>query len=65
MPDNSAEIAKIRKILRTGATSASIDGRTVQYDFDELRRQLRELIETDDALQGQRPLVSRIRLGNF
>jgi len=65
MANNTAAIAKIQKILQAGASSGTIDGRSVTYDFAELRRQLRELQATDDTQKGRRPVVSRIRLGNF
>jgi LPS sulfotransferase NodH len=63
MANNTAKIAELEDILQTGATSATIDGRTVHYDFDEIRRQLRELRANDDSQRGRRPVISRIRLG--
>lgn len=65
MADNSVRIAQIQAILRAGATSVSIDGRTVTYDFAELRRQLRELQAEDDTFRGRRPAASTINLGGF
>ncbi|MGC4004680.1 MAG: hypothetical protein QM811_16800 [Pirellulales bacterium] len=64
MANNTAAIAAIDKILRAGATTVTIDGRSVTYDFAELRRQRRELIESDDAQTGRRPVVSTVSLGN-
>jgi hypothetical protein len=62
MPDNSAAIAKIEAILNTGATSVTTDGTTVNYDFDELRRRLKELRNTDPAYRRSR--IGQIDLSN-
>lgn len=62
MPDNSAAIAKIEAILNAGATSVTTDGTTVNYDFDELRRRLKELRNTDPAYRRSR--VGQIDLSN-
>lgn len=62
MPDNSAAIAKIEAILNTGATSVTTDGTTVNYDFEELRRRLKELRNTDPALKRSR--IGQIDLSN-
>lgn len=61
MADNSARIAKIKRILESGVKSTTIDGVTVNYDFDELRLQLRRL-EAEDPNQTARPIVSSIDL---
>lgn len=37
------ELRNIERILATGATSVSVDGRTVNYDFAQLRIRAREL----------------------
>lgn len=66
MADNSERIAEIQKILRTGATKVKTpDGVEVEYDFDELRNQLRELQATDDTHRGRRPVASSVNLGGF
>jgi hypothetical protein len=65
MANNTAKIAALENILQAGVTSYTIDGRTVNYDLDEIRRQLRDLRQNDDSQSGRRPVVSRIRLGNF
>ncbi len=65
MANNTAKIAALENILQSGVTSYTIDGRTVTYDHDEIRRQLRDLRQNDDSQSGRRPVVSRIRLGNF
>jgi hypothetical protein len=63
--DNSERIAEIREILRTGASSVNTDGTAVTFDFDALRRELRELEGTDDILKGHRPVATSINLGGF
>lgn len=66
MPDNSKKIADIKAILEAGATTVSAEGVTVTYDFEQLRRQLRQLQLDDDSLAGRRPKVSTINLnGSF
>ena len=62
MADNSARIAEIQEILRTGASRVSKDGVTVDYQLDVLRAELRKLQGTDDSQKGRRPIVSRINL---
>jgi hypothetical protein len=62
MPDNSAAIAQIEAILNNGATSVTIDGTTVNYDFAELRRRLKELRNTDPAYRRSR--IGQIDLSN-
>ncbi len=60
--DNSLKIAKIKAILEAGATSVSVDGTSVTYDFEQLRTQLRQLQLADDAQKGQRPVVFSLDL---
>jgi hypothetical protein len=62
MPDNSVEIAKIKAILNTGAKTVVTDGTTVNYDFAELRRRLKELMAEDPAYRRSR--VGQIDLSN-
>lgn len=62
MADNTAAIAALEEILNNGATSVTVDGETIHYDFDEIRRRLRELRATDDDQAGQRPRLFRIDL---
>lgn len=47
MPDNSAAIARIEKLLNSGATKMNVDGQMVEVDPEALRRRLRELQESD------------------
>lgn len=63
--DNSAQIAKLQAILRAGAESVTVDGTTVRYDLAEVRRQLRELMASDNTQQGRRPVAASINLGGF
>lgn len=64
MPDHSARIAEIREILRSGVSSSTTDGTTVQFDLASLRKELRELMAEDDAYCVVRPRVASINLGN-
>lgn len=64
MADNSARIAEIQEILR-GAKSVSVDGVTTTYEFDSLRKELRDLQQTDDSQKTKRPVASSIYLGGF
>lgn len=61
--DNTARIAQIREILRTGATSVASDGTSVQFDFQQLRKELRDLEDQDDLRHGRRPVAASIKLG--
>lgn len=63
MADNTEQIAALRAILRAGAEQVATDGTSVRFDLETVRRELRELIATDDTLGGQRPVASTIRLG--
>jgi hypothetical protein len=63
--DNTARIKEIREILRAGASSVTTDGTSVSFDFDQLRKELRELEAADDAQKGKRPVASSIYLGGF
>lgn len=62
MADNSVQIARIQKILRNGVRTVVVDGVTTTFDFEELRRQLRELMASDDTHRGRRPVISTIDL---
>ena len=65
MADNSARIAEIQEILRAGATSVNVDGVNTTYNFDSLRKELRDLQQSDDTLKSKRPVASNIYLGGF
>lgn len=63
MPDNSTRIAAIEAILAEGATQVTTpDGTSVTYDFDQLRRELNRLRQSDTTLAGTRPTLARINL---
>lgn len=62
--DNSDEIARIRALLNSGATTISHDGQTVSLDQAALRRRLRELQATDSANPVKRPRVASINMSN-
>jgi hypothetical protein len=62
--DNTDEIARIRALLNSGATTVTVDGQTVVVDHDALRRRLRELQATDSENPIRRPRVSSINLTN-
>jgi hypothetical protein len=63
--NNTARINEIREILRAGASQVSTDGTSVTFDFEALRKELRELEATDDRRKGRRPVASSIYLGGF
>ena len=66
MADHTTEIARIRELLRSGAKSVTVDGVTTTIDTAELKRQLRELINDDDASVGnRRPFAQGVYLGGF
>lgn len=63
MATTEEQIAQLEAILASGATSGSIDGRTVQFDLASVRRQLRALRDqqsVDDGGRRRRPLAARI-----
>jgi len=63
--DNATKIADIRAILRAGASTVTVDGQSISYDFDALRRELRELMADDTTDAGRRPVATRINLAGF
>ena len=65
MPNNTARIAQIRALLDTGATQVIVDGQTVTINPASLRKQLRQLMATDDTNAGRRPLASTVNLGGY
>jgi hypothetical protein len=65
MPDNSARIAAIRAILRSGVRSTTVDGVTTVLDHDTLRKELAQLIGEDESLHDRRPRAASIYLGGF
>lgn len=65
MADNSAEIARLRAILDSGATEVNIDGQRVRVDPAAVRARLRELIADDDTETVKRPRAATIDLSGF
>jgi hypothetical protein len=64
-PSTASEIARIKRILSSGASSVSVDGVTTSLDLTELRRRLREL-QADDAETGvQRSVIQSVYLGGW
>jgi len=57
------EIAKLEAILNEGASRVTVDGMTVQYDLDDVRRRLNELKAKQDATK--RPRAASIDLSGF
>ena len=66
MADNTSKIAEIDEILRSGVKQLSNDGTSITHDFDELRKQRRQLVADDDTLGGtKRPRVFQADLSGF
>lgn len=66
MADNTTRIADIDEILRSGATSITNDGTTVQYDFEQLRKERGLLVDDDDTLGPlKRPRLFQVDLSGF
>lgn len=65
MANQSAEIARLRAILNGGKSSYSVEGQSVTYDLDQVRKRLQELIAQDESETVRRPRASRIRLDSF
>lgn len=55
------QIEALEKILNAGATSVSVDGQSVTYDLDMVRKRLNELKRQADP--SKKPLVASINLG--
>lgn len=64
MSDNTAKIAKIRRILQSGAKSTAVDGLSTTLDLDSLRAELRRLEAEDEDASKNRPRVSQVWLEN-
>lgn len=67
MADNTAEIARLKKVIDGAITSTTVDGQTVHMDLDHAKRRLAELTATDDTVGGgpvRRPVSSTLWLGN-
>jgi hypothetical protein len=41
--DYTTEIARLERLLNAGITSGTTDGRTAEFDLDQVRRRLSEL----------------------
>lgn len=65
MANNTARIAEINAILQQGVVEHVVDGETVKYDLDALRRERRRLIMSDDTGRHRRPVASTINLSGF
>lgn len=64
-PSTAGEIARITRILASGATSISVDGVSTSIDRTELRRRLRELQAKDPITGIQRPVIQSVFLGGW
>lgn len=62
--DNTTKIAELEAILENGASSVSADGTTVNYDLDQIRKQLRSLRGEDDDQKARRPVIASLNLSN-
>jgi hypothetical protein len=56
-------IADLEAILDAGGSRVTVDGLSVQYDLDQVRKRLAELRRSQDA--AKRPRVATIDLSNF
>lgn len=56
-------IAEIDAIIRAGASSVTLDGLTVSFDFDELRRERKELEKELPNSKKRRRIAFRNNLG--
>ncbi len=56
-------ITEVDAILRTGATSVDIDGLKVTYNFEELRRERKELAKLLPGSNVRRAVAYANRLG--
>ena len=65
MADNTAAIAAIREILRSGVTSTNTDGTSVTVDPESLRKELAYLIATDDTEAALRPRTFGVKLSGL
>lgn len=63
--DNSARIAQIENILQSGVSSGSVNGESVTYNLDSLRKELSRLKAADTTMRRKRPYAARINLDNF
>ena len=62
MADHSIQIAQIQDLLRSGATSVTVDGVATTFDPASLRRELRQLMSEDDVHMDRRPTLSSFDL---
>lgn len=65
MADNTKRISEIDSILESGLAETTVDGVTVKYDLDSLRRERQRLMAEDDSQRSRRPRASTIRLGGW
>lgn len=61
----AAEIARIKRILSSGASSITIDGVSTAIDRDSLRRRLRELQAIDADTGNPKPVIQSVYLGGW
>jgi hypothetical protein len=65
MADNTARIAAIRAILSSGVTSSTVDGTTIVYDLESLRKELHVLCAEDNTQNIRRPRISSVNLSGL
>jgi len=63
--DNTARIAQIRKILRSGVSSTTVDGESTTFDLASLRKELHQLESEDDTQRTRRPRIASIDLSRL
>lgn len=65
MADNTAAIAAIDAILRSGVKTFKNDGTEVTHDFAALRIERTLLVQSDDTRGGNRPPSFQADLGAY
>lgn len=69
MATTAEEIARIKRILRNGASSITVDGITTAIDREELRRSLKELqaleVDPDTDEEVSAPAIKSVWLGGW
>lgn len=65
MADNSARIAELEAILRSGVTTRTINGTTTTVDLTVIRQQLTSLRQQDDTQAIRKPRIASMNLSGL